>query len=824
MHQQGQLDQAAALYEQILQSQPRNFDALQLLATIALQRKNSAAAVELFDRALRIKPDHADALNNRGFALRDLKRSEEALDSYDRALGIRPDFAEALYNRGAALQDLKRSNEALESYDRALKIRPDFAEALNNRGDALADLERCEEALASYDRALEIRPDYADALNARGNVLQDLERPEEALESHDRALSVEPGNADALNNRGVALHGLKRLEEALKSYDRALEVEPDRADALYNRGLLLLDLKRSEEALDSFDRALEIEPDHADALCNRGLALRGLERLSEAEASFRRAVALKPNVHETHSNLGVVLFDLGRSRESQMSHRRAVEINPDFHEGHLNLGNALRAMGRLRESEASFLRALECKPDYADAHCNLGGILQNAGLLAEADERFRRALELKPDFAVAHDNLIFILDLREGIGAKEQQEERRRWYAQHGLVHAASIRPHDNLPDVERRLRIGYVSADFRRHSAYYTFSPVILRHEPSAFEVFCYSEGRREDDATARLRQGVQHWRPTTGVSDEALAEQIRADQIDILVDLSGHSAGNRLLVFARKPAPVQVTAWGHATGTGLETMDYYFADPVLVPAAERELYAEEVFDLPCFLCYEPPEYLPEVSPLPAHEGTPFTFGCINRVEKISDHSLVLWGRILAQMPGSVLLLKDKALDDAGHRQHFTRRLGEAGIGAGRVRLLGWTAHAEHLKIFAEVDLGLDPFPQGGGISTAEALSMGLPVVTLKGPTVASRASAAILASLGMHEWIADSDQEYVRIALQAAQDLPRLARTRADLRQRLAASAFGDPERYTRAVEEAYRSMWRRWCEGHVSGPAMPSGKAGR
>ena len=355
---------------------------------------------------------------------------------------------------------------------------------------------------------------------------------------------------------------------------------------------------------------------------------------------------------------------------------------------------------------------------------------------------------------------------------------------------------------------MGYVSADFRRHSAYYAFSPVILRHDRNALEVVCYSGVKLEDDATARLRQAAHEWRSTLGVSDEALADQIRRDRIDILVDLSGHSAGNRLLVFARKPAPVQVTAWGHATGTGLETIDYFLADPVMVPQEERSLFAEEVIDLSCVLCYEPPDYLPEVSPLPALGARPFTFGCINRIEKISDRVIGLWGRILAELPEAQLLLKDRVCDDARVRQQLLQRLAAAGIAAERVRILGHSRHPEHLKIFHEVDLGLDPFPHGGGISTTEALWMGVPVVTLSGSTVASRLSASILTALGMQDWIARSDEEYVRIAVQAARDLPGLARLRGELRPRLAASMVGDVQRYTRSVEAAFRAMWRRWC----------------
>ena len=516
--------------------------------------------------------------------------------------------------------------------------------------------------------------------------------------------------------------------------------------------------------------------------------------------------------------MGNALKNQGRLDDAKACLQRALQIKPDYAEAHNNLGNALKDQGRLFEAEACYVRALQIKPDYVEAHNNLGVTLKDQGRLAAAEVSYRRALEIKPDYGRAHVNLIFLLDLIGDYGIAEQQAERRRWYERNGRIHARAIKPHDNLPDPERRLRIGFVSADFRRHSAYYAFSPIILRHDRNAFEVVCYSGVVLEDDATARLRQAAHEWRSTVGVSDDALAEQIRRDRIDILVDLSGHTAGNRLLVFARKPAPVQVTAWGYATGTGLETMDYFLADAVMVPPEERDLYAEEVVELACALCYDAPEYLPEVSPLPALGGRPFTFGCINRIEKITDRVMALWGRIFAALPEAQLLIKNGTCDDPMVRQQLLVRLGAAGIAAERVRILGGSAHAEHLKIYHEIDAGLDPFPNNGGISSAETLLMGVPVVSLYGANISSRITSSMLTVLKLSRWIARSEDQYVRIAIKAASDLPGLARMRKNLRARMAATPLGDVERYTREVETAFRSMWRRWCgECVLTGPEI-------
>ena len=345
MHQQGRLVEAEAVYKEILQLQPQHFDALQLLAAIAVQRKNSAVAVELFDCALKIKPDYTDALNNRGNVLRDLKRYEEALESYDYILKTKPDYAEALYNRGNALLDLKRYEQALESYNHALKIKPDYADALNNRGNALRSLKRYDQALESYDRALKIRPDYANALNNHGNTLLDLKRPDQALESYDRALKIKPDYAEALYNRGAALRALKRYEQALESYAHALRIKPDYVEAFYNRGDILFDLHRLEQALESFDCVLKIKPDYADALNNRGNVLLGLNRYEQAVESYDGALKIRPNYAKALYNRGNALLELKQLQAAIKSYDMAIILEPEYVEAHWNSGLCYLQLG-----------------------------------------------------------------------------------------------------------------------------------------------------------------------------------------------------------------------------------------------------------------------------------------------------------------------------------------------------------------------------------------------------------------------------------------------------------------------------------------------
>jgi predicted O-linked N-acetylglucosamine transferase (SPINDLY family) len=771
-HRQGQLVQAVSLYREIIKQAPRHFDALHLLGVAEFQAGRHELAVQSITHALEINPESALAHSNLGNALLSLARPQEALACYDRALAIGPPSAEMLSNRGSALQALKRQEESLASYDRALVIESGNADALSNRGSVLLDLDRAEDALNSFDRALAIRPDYPEALYNRGNALMALGRVEEALASYDRSIAIRPELAQAHLNRGRALQDLARPEEALASYDRVLAIHPDYAEAHYNRGNALMYLYQYEQAFASFDMAVTINPDHAEALCGRGLALIGLIRQDEALASLDRALALRP----------------------------------DFPEALLNRGNALQALQRHDEALESLDKALEIKPDFPNALVNRASFLLSMRRYEEAVDSCERAIAIDPGHANAQSNRVYFLDFVPELGFAEHQAARRTWYRALAKDLCTGVSPYIKDADPRRRLIVGYVSADFVQHSAASCFGPVLRHHDHSNFEVVCYSGVIREDDKTREFRQLAGKWRSTAGLSDEALAEQIRADGIDILVDLSGHTAGNRLLVFARKPAPIQVTAWGSGTGTGLPAIDYLFSDPVAIPVAVRALFAETVYDLPCPTTMEAPADAPPVAELPVLSRGVITFGCLNRFSKISPAALELWARILQAVPGSRLLLKDKALNNPIIQARVRDTLARLGIVAERIELRGGSSHKDHLGTYNDVDIALDPFPQNGGITTWESMWMGVPVVAKLGNSVPSRISGSILHAVGLSEWVAEDDEQYAGLAIRHAGDLDALAQLRGECRARITASAAGNVETYTRAVEQAYRSMWNR------------------
>ena len=359
-------------------------------------------------------------------------------------------------------------------------------------------------------------------------------------------------------------------------------------------------------------------------------------------------------------------------------------------------------------------------------------------------------------------------------------------------------------------MRIGYVSADFHRHSAAFVFGPAVLNHNRDEIETFFYCNSPERDHLTETFQAAADHWRPINAMTDGAVAELIRSDAIDVLVDLSGHSSGNRLLVFARKPAPVQVTAWGNAVGTGLETMDYLFSDPVYMTPEDRAFVAEEIYDLPCAIPYLCPGEAPDVSSLPALANGFITFGCFNKTIKITAPALDLWAMVLGRIAGSRILLKDTALDIKSERARLVSELAARGVDPGRLDFLGSTPWAEHMNAYGRLDIALDPVPQAGGTTTLESIWMGVPVVTLKGKTLCSRGSASALSGGGLGDWIADTAAEYVSLAVEKAADIEALAELRGGLREQIRRHPIGDHAAYARAVEAAYREMWRKWCKG--------------
>jgi predicted O-linked N-acetylglucosamine transferase (SPINDLY family) len=674
---------------------------------------------------------------------------------------------------------------------------------------------RLPDAEAAYRQVLALDPGNAQALHMLGALANQVGQHAAAVELISQSVRIESTAANAHSNLGVAYQSLGQLQEAVGCYQRALALKYDHVDALNNLAIALQALGRLGEALESFERSLKLRPNHAETLNNVGALYLALGRLDEAEARLRRSLKLKPGYAEALTNLGGVQLGRGLVEDAVATCQQAVTRAPADARAHDMLGTALRAAGRLDEAIGSYERSLAHNPSgplAGSIWLNLAGTLQVAGRTADAANGYRQSLSLNPSSPVAHSGLIFALDLLPGHAA-EAHAERRRWNERFGQIWLDRPAAHANVTDPARRLRVGYVSADFFNHSAASVFMPILRAHDRSEIELYCYSGATARDAINEEARALADVWHDVAHVSDDALEAQIRADQIGVLVDLSGHSAGNRLPVFARKPAPVQVTAWGYAASTGLDAMGYFLADPVVVPPEARASYSEQVIDLPGVLCYDPARYAPDVTPPPASARGYVTFGVFNRMPKMSPETLATWGRVLAAVPSSRLVVKTNGADASPGRAWLLEHLAAQGVSPERVTLLGGTPHLEHLAAHGEVDLMLDTFPQSGGITTLDALLMGVPVVTLLGERVPGRASASFLTTLGLGDLAARSIDEYVELAARLAGDLDRLAQERTTLRERLLASPIGNVRAYTRLVEQVYRELWQGWCAAQTT-----------
>jgi protein O-GlcNAc transferase len=674
------------------------------------------------------------------------------------------------------------------------------------------DAGRPHEAEAACRRVLATEPGHLDALNLLAVAQQAQGRLDDAIGTYQRLIGIAPEFAGAHANLGVALwrHGLRA--EAIVAYRRAVAIRPDYAEAYCNLGNALRSFDKLEEAAAAYRQAIGIRPGYAEAHAYLGAVLQEQGRIEEAVAACRRAIALRPDLAEAHCNLGNALRDQGKFREAAAAYRRSIGLWPDYFVAHANLGNALRDQGLLTEAVGAYRQAIAIKPDFALAHCNLGNALQDGGKLQEAMEAFRRAIDLDPGYASAHSNLLMCMHYASSVSPADLHAEALAFGRRHEAV--GTMMTYDNARDAERRLRIGYVSADFRNHPVGYFLARVLAARDPAAAEIICYAHQPIDDAMTARLRGHADQWRSIIGMSDADAAAMIRRDAIDILVDLGGHTANNRLTLFALRPAPVQATWLGYFDTTGLTAIDHILADRFVVPPGEEDRFSETVWRLPdIYLCYAPHAIAIVPAPPPALANGFVTFGCFNNRAKITDETVRVWAEVLRRVDGARLFLKNRSLADAAVADALTNAFASHGIAQERLILEGQSPLPELLAAYNRTDIALDPFPFAGGTTTAEALWMGVPVVTLRGDRWVGRMSEGMLTTLGLAELVAGDAEGYVRIAVELARDLSRLGALHAGLRRMLQDSPFCDGPRFARALDAAYRDMWRVWCAGEPS-----------
>jgi protein O-GlcNAc transferase len=809
-HQAGQLAEAERIYRQVLSAEPDHPQALHLLGMLAMQARRFDVAIELIGRAIRGDRRQAAFHANLGEALRHAGRLDEAIAAYRTALATQPGVAQIHVMLGGALLSAGRTAEAVAELREALRLSPEDNAARTRLGHALHEQGQLSDAEASFRRVLRNEPRSAEAHFNLAGVLQSQAKHDEAIAMYRAAIAFDPNLADAHNNLGTIFKDREQVAAAIEQFQAALAVRPNHAPALTNLGLLYDSQNQFEAAESCYQAAIAADPRSSLVRYSLGAMLARQGKSAEALAWYERALEVDANYVAAHLGKSQVLHSLGRWEAAVACCEQANRIDPNNADVYNNLGAALSEYGLRDEAVCCFERAVELRPGLAMAHSNMAVALQALGQLAAAEENHRRAVALATDNAGFHSNLLYMCNYLPALDPQTLFREHRDWAERHAdplFAHSAPHQP-NRLP--ERRLRVGYVSPHFAAHAVNFFVEPILASHDRERFEVTCYSDVAIEDETTRRLRGFADRWRTTVHQTDEQLAQQVRQDQIDILVDLTGHiSGGKRMLMFARKPAPIQVTYIGYQNTTGMRAMDYRLTDEWSDPPGTTDrFYTETLVRLPtAFFCYLPSADAPSPTPLPAAQAGHVTFGSFNNFAKVTPEVLSTWATILGQVAGSrLVILGDMA---PSLRKRILKSFADCGIASERIELVHRLPRNKYLELINRVDISLDPFPFNGHTTTCDSLWQGVPVITLAGDTYVSRFGSSGHRVLGLDDLIAHSPEQYVEIAASLAGDLPRLTALRNGLRARMAASPLVNYSAFTRHLEAAYQEMWAQWLK---------------
>jgi protein O-GlcNAc transferase len=731
-------------------------------------------------------------------------RLAEARRLYEQVLAGAPNHTLALFRSGLLeLQD-GHADIAIARIGQASSAAPDDPRYQVGLGQAFQSVGRWAEAARAYQSALRIQPDFPDISNSLGICLQRGGRLSQAAAAYRQALAQHPANVAVMANLGTVLRETGELSEAVDLLRKATELEPLVASHAVNLGIAYCNQRNFSAAEFTLSQVLARVPNDADAAFNLGKALHALGRSQQAVDRYRQAAALRRDYVDALINLGNVLTEMGDFSSGLAAYEAAIRARPDSVEALNNAGCLMRTLGRMDEAEDLLLRALRVDPARAALQDNLGNVYKDAGELDDAIDCYRKALALDPNAAATHGNLAYALSFQSEEPGPIL-EECLRWGARFAAGLERPARSHGNESASERRLKIGYVSPDFRDHCQSLFTIPLLSQHDHEAFEIFCYSSVKRPDDFTRRIAGYTDVWREVRSLDDASLCQLIGADRIDILVDLTMHMAGGRPLVFARKPAPVQIAWLAYPGTTGIGAMDYRLSDARLDPEGFDAHYCERTLRLAdSFWCYDPLTDQPEINALPVSERGYLTLGCLNNPCKLTDHTLRLWGQVMRALPSARLLLM---APPGRHRRRLLQRLAVQGVNAERVDFHAFRPRAEYLRSYHQVDLGLDTFPYNGHTTSLDSFWMGVPVVTRVGRTGVGRGGLSQLFQLGLTDLAAESDEAFVNITVALAGDLPRLATLRRELRARLERSTLMDATRFARQIEGAYRHAWHSY-----------------
>jgi len=773
----GNLNRARDIYTKILKLRPNDLNSLHMLETISCQLGNFDEAISYLKKEIKLTPSNAEAYYKIGTVLQAKGLFFEAIEYHKKAIMLKPNFPEAYYNLAVALQNIGNIDEAITNYKIVLQIEPRFIEACNNIGIILSSKGLLDDAINYFMKGLEIDPNHLDIYTNLSLALKDKGNIDDKIINLKKVVDLNPTFVDPYCDLALAFQNKKQYDEAIFYYKKALSIDPNLAGVLNNLGIIHIKKGLIDEAITYFKKATIANPDYADAFCNLGNVLNNKGEKEEAISYYKKAISIDQKHIDSHFNLGNLYMDEGQFDEAISYFKKVLDINPKFVFAYNNLGVSLAAKGQITEAELCFKQFLLMYP----------GKYYNA-----------------------HSNLLFTMNYNPRYSPQDIYNEHIAFAKKFEEPLSHNIPIHTNKPEPYRRLKIGYCSPDFRRHPVAYFIEPVLATHDRENFEIFCYTLAPIEDDLTKRIQNYSDHWKSIVDISDDEAAKLIRNDEIDILIDLAGHTGNNRILIFARKPAPIQVNWIGYLTTTGLSTMDYKIVDAYIDPPGKTEqFYSEKLIRLPeSFLCYLPDKDSPEVGPLPALSKGYITFGSLNKFSKITPEVITLWSKILKELPDSHLMLKGKSFSDKKTCQYALNMFEERGISPERIILQPWDPSPKHLESYNQIDIALDTFPFNGATTTCEAMWMGVPVITLEGTAYHSRAGVSLLSNVGLPELIAKTQDEYIKIAIDLASNISKLQSLRKSLRDKMSLSPICDAKRFTTNLEMCYRKMWIDWC----------------
>ena len=728
----------------------------------------------------------------------------EAEKEFKHSLEYMPEQIPTLTNLIAVLIKVKKYKEASELVQKALVLAPDDLQILMNYGQLLLVNKNFRDALKNYERILYIKPNYAEGYLNCGIALIELGRTEEALISFGKALSFKPDYAEAYFNLGNSLKSLGRIHEALDNYERAISIKPEYPEAHFNRGVVLFDLKLLNEAFNSFQHATNISPDYTYAHINSGISLLLLGNLDEALSKFDRAIVINPHIPETYLYRANTLKKLKRFNEASINYESAITLKSDYAEAYSDYGNLLKDLQLLEKAICMYESALKHKPDFAIAYSNRGAALFDLMRFEEAEASYRKALSFDPNNFSTHSNLILSMNYSPSLNQEYALKESLKFGC---LVSKKSIPKFSNwnLKLSDKKLKIGFVSGDLNNHPVGYFIEGLIESIDTTLFELNAFTTNWTNDNLTDRIKPFFVNWIPIHHLSDFDAAKVIHKSGIHILIDLSGHTAHNRLPVFGYKPSPIQISWLGYFATTGMKEIDYFLGDPYLLPDSEASHFFEKTWKLPdSWFCLKPPISELPIEPLPAQKNGFITFGSFVNLSKLNEEVIETWASILSNVENSKLLMKSKQFSDDAQIYIVQKRFEKYGISTNKLILERPDSKENYLRAYNRIDMLLDTFPFPGGTTSVDALWMGVPVLTLKGDKFVSHFGETIAINAGFPDWISNSVNEYINKAVLYSSDLPLLSHLRSTLRNQVLTTPLYDTKRFAKNFGNALRDIW--------------------